>query len=242
MSLKIIQGNLFTSSCQTLVNTVNCVGVMGAGIALEFRLRYPEMYTQYVEICQQNSFKIGNLSLYKSTQHWIINFPTKQHWKEPSKLEFLDLGLRKFVNTYREKEITSVAFPLLGAQNGGIPPEKSLEIMSRYLSQCELNVEVYVYDPNASDDLVSNLKTAFLCLSETEILEITGLGKAYFNRVKQAIQDDSVCNISQLLSAPGIGISTVEKTLRILQSYHLSSLSINPPAKVILNHNVLTIW
>jgi hypothetical protein len=206
---------------------------MGAGIALEFRLRYPEMYAHYVEICQQNSFKIGNLSLYKSSQHWVINFPTKQHWKEPSKLEFLELGLQKFINTYREKEITSIAFPLLGAQNGGIPAEKSLEIMNKYLSQCELNVEVYIYDPNVSDDIFSDLKTAFFSLSEKEILEITGLGRAYFNRVKQTMQDDSICNISKFLSTQGIGTNTVQKTLRILQSSRLSSSLINSSAKVI---------
>lgn len=220
MSLKIIKGNLFTSNCQTLVNTINCVGVMGAGIALEFRLRYPQMYTRYVEICQQKLIDIGKLWLYKSDDHWILNFPTKKHWKKPSKLEFLELGLQKFVDTYREKEIISIAFPLLGTHNGGLPQNESLEIMNRYLGQCELSIEIYIYDPNAPDDIFSNLKIAFLSLSEREIVELTGLGKAYIKKVNQVMLDESICNLSKFLSTEGIGITTVQKSLLLLQKFH----------------------
>ena len=81
MSIKIISGNIFTSKCQTIVNTINCVGVMGAGIALECRLRYPEMYKKYVELCENREISIGILWLYKSEDRWILNFPTKKHWK-----------------------------------------------------------------------------------------------------------------------------------------------------------------
>jgi O-acetyl-ADP-ribose deacetylase (regulator of RNase III) len=220
MSLKIIKGNLFTSNCQTLVNTVNCVGVMGAGIALEFRLRYQEMYTYYVEICNQNLMDIGKLWLYKCDKHWVLNFPTKKHWKKPSKLEYLELGLQKFVDTYIEKEITSIAFPLLGTQNGGIPQEQSLEIMNRYLGECELPIEIYIYDPHAPDDIFNELKTVFLSLSDREILEVTGLGKTYIKKVKQAMQEESICNLSKFLSTKGIGITTVQKSLLLLQKFY----------------------
>ncbi|MEA5517039.1 macro domain-containing protein [Nodularia sp. UHCC 0506] len=220
MSLKIINGNLFTSNCQTLVNTVNCVGVMGAGISLEFRLRYPEMYARYVKICEQNLMEIGKLWLYKSVQHWVLNFPTKQHWKKPSKLEFLELGLQKFVDTYIEKDIISIAFPLLGTQNGGIPQRESLEIMKRYLGECELPIEIYIYDPNAPDDIFSDLKSVFLSLSDREIIEVTSLGTAYIQKVKQAMQDESICNLSKFLSTKGIGITTVQKSLLLLQKFY----------------------
>lgn len=85
MAIKIIKGNIFTSNCQTLVNAVNCVGVMGAGIALECRLRYFEMYNRYVALCEENKIEIGLLWIYKSPVKWILNFPTKKHWKYPSK-------------------------------------------------------------------------------------------------------------------------------------------------------------
>lgn len=218
MNLQIIKGNLFTSKCQTLVNTVNCVGVMGAGIALEFRLRYPEMYNRYIDLCKQKRMDVGKLWLYKSNFHWVLNFPTKKHWKQPSELNFLELGLQKFVDTYKEKEITSIAFPLLGTQNGGIPEEQSLEIMKQYLEHCNLPVEIYLYDPNSPDDIFTDLKNRFLSLSETELLRVTGLGKAHLKRVNQAIQDQHICSLSKLLSIKGIGVTTVEKTLLILQN------------------------
>jgi O-acetyl-ADP-ribose deacetylase (regulator of RNase III) len=226
MSIKIIKGNLFTSNCQTLVNTVNCVGVMGAGIALEFRLRYPQMYIKYVEICKQNLMDIGKLWLYKSDEHWVLNFPTKNHWKKPSKLEYLELGLQKFLNTYIEKEITSIAFPLLGSQHGGIPQGQSLEIMNKYLGECELPIEIYIYDPHAPDDLFNDLKTIFLLLSDREIVEVTGLGKAYIEKVKEAMQDESICNLSNLLVQKGIGINTVEKILLLISKSETSNLTI----------------
>ena len=121
--ISIIKGNLFSSKCQTLVNTVNCVGVMGAGIALEFKLRYPEMFVRYVEHCRNKQIDIGKLWLYKPPQadkQWVLNFPTKRDWKHPSKIEYLQKGLQRFVETYEQRGIQSIAFPILGSQNGKI--------------------------------------------------------------------------------------------------------------------------
>ncbi|MCT7996269.1 macro domain-containing protein [Laspinema olomoucense] len=217
MNIKVIRGNLFTSNCQTLVNTVNCVGVMGAGIALEFRLRYPKMYSSYVELCQKNLLDVGQLWLYKSSRRWVLNFPTKKHWKNPSQVKFLELGLQKFVDTYRQKEITSIAFPLLGTQHGGIPQEKSLEIMKFYLGQCDLPIEIYIYDPGSTDDIFPDIKSRFLSLKDETIVEITGLKQPYINKVKEALLNDSISSISSLLSVKGIGITTVEKTLLVVK-------------------------
>ncbi len=218
MSLDIIKGNLFTSNSQTLVNTVNCVGVMGAGIALEFRLRYPQMYERYVEICNSHLLDIGKLWLYKSEHRWVLNFPTKKHWKRASKIEFLQLGLQKFVDTYKDKGITSIAFPLIGTLNGGIAENESLQVMTKYLYKCDdINVEIYIYDPSSPDDIFLNLKTSFLSLSDKEIVNLTGLGKTYLARVKEVMQDNSIYSLSQFLSVKGIGITTVEKTLLVLK-------------------------
>lgn len=216
MNLEIIKGNLFASKCQTLVNTVNCVGVMGAGIALEFRLRYPAMYTRYVELCKQKQMEIGKLWLYKSDRRWVLNFPTKNHWKKPSDAKFLKLGLQKFVDTYKEKGITSIAFPLLGTQNGGIPTDESLAIMQKYLSHCDIPVEIYYFDPDAPDDLFTDLKTEFLRLSESELIEVTGLSKAYIKRVREVIEGDRTYSLAAFLATEGIGVKTVEKTLCLL--------------------------
>ncbi|MBW4421800.1 MAG: macro domain-containing protein [Myxacorys californica WJT36-NPBG1] len=217
MNLQIIKGNLFTSTCQTLVNTINCVGVMGAGIALEFRLRYPEMYERYIQLCQQKEIDIGKLWIYKTDQRWILNFPTKKHWKYNSELRFLELGLHKFIDTYESKGITSIAFPMLGTQNGGISVDDSLAVMKRYLSGCSLPVEIYLYDPTAPDDIFTRIKERYLLLSDQEITEITALKQPYIKRVRQAIQQDQLCSLAGLLSTQGIGISTVEKTLLVLK-------------------------
>jgi O-acetyl-ADP-ribose deacetylase (regulator of RNase III) len=146
------KGNLFTSSAQTIVNTVNCVGIMGAGIALEFKYRYPEMYKKYVELCKNNQIQTGRLWLYNKdiNRKWVLNFPTKKDWKHPSKLEYLESGLEKFLKFYKERNITSIAFPLLGAQNGGIDPEQSLTTMKNYLSKCD----IFKTDPGVGKETI----------------------------------------------------------------------------------------
>lgn len=142
------KGNIFNTKMQTIVNTVNCVGVMGKGLALEFKLRYPDMFYKYKELCQSKLMGIGKLWIYKSEScpQWILNFPTKLHWKNPSKIEYIEAGLRKFVESYKEKGITSIAFPLLGTHNGGLGKSEVLELMYKYLEKCDLEVEIYEYE------------------------------------------------------------------------------------------------
>lgn len=141
--INIIGGNIFESNTQTIVNTVNCVGVMGKGIALEYKKRYPEMFIKYKDLCDRGLMKVGNLWLYKMTDKWVLNFPTKEHWKNKSKIEYLILGLDKFVDTYQTKGITSISFPLLGASNGGLDPKLSLDIMVNKLSTCDILINIY---------------------------------------------------------------------------------------------------
>jgi len=136
--VKIINGTIFESSAQTLVNTINCVGVMGKGLALEFKNRYPAMFDKYKSFCDKGVFKPGVLWIYKAEDgKWILNFPTKVDWKNPSKIEYIEEGLKKFVEIWKEKGITSIAFPLLGCNNGGLDADEVIPIMEKYLSQCE---------------------------------------------------------------------------------------------------------
>lgn len=212
----IVKGNLFTSKAQTLVNTVNTVGIMGAGLALEFRLRYPEMFEKYVELCKKNQISIGKLWLFKATDRWILNFPTKMDWKDDSKIEYLEDGLQKFVDTYKEKGITSVAFPVLGSNHGNIPEEESIEIMRRYLSKCKIPVEIYRYDPDSTDDLYESLKNKFLFMSVDEIRKKTNIQKQYAVKLLEVLKNDKVKNISKLTSVEGIGVKTLEKVFDYL--------------------------
>lgn len=216
--MKIIQGNIFTSSCQTQVNTVNCVGVMGAGIALEFKLRYPDMFTKYASLCEQKQIDIGKLWLYKNESCWVLNFPTKQHWKYPSKLNYLQRGLDKFMQTYKDKGIQSIAFPVLGAAKGGLSEDQVLNLMEDYLKDCTIPVEVYQYDPTATDDLFIQFRQRILESSDAELMQQSGLRKQAINKLSDALTDNSICTISQLSSVPGIGAVTLEKAFALTRA------------------------
>ena len=147
--LMYIEGNMFESPAQVLVNTVNTVGVMGKGIALTFKKVYPDMYKNYRYYCENKQFEMGKLYLYKTPGKWILNFPTKINWRNPSKIEYIEQGLKKFVASYKEKGIKSIAFPKLGCGNGGLNFETHVKpLMDKYLSNLDINVYVYLHDPN----------------------------------------------------------------------------------------------
>jgi len=191
---------------------------MGAGIALEYRLRYPEMHDKYVQLCVENKIDIGVLWVYKSPDRWILNFPTKKHWKYPSKKEYLHAGLDKFLNTYKEKKINSIAFPLLGADKGGIPQDESLRIMTAFLEKADVEIEIYKYDVTAKDDLYDKAKDWLLSQDIERISKSTKLRKDYVVKVVDAMQSPSVVQLSQLAQIKGIGIKTLEKIFNLARS------------------------
>ncbi|RJQ32241.1 MAG: Appr-1-p processing protein [Actinobacteria bacterium] len=144
----VIKGDIFKSNAQTLVNTVNCVGVMGKGIALEFKKRFPEMYDDYLKKCSQNQVKMGEPYLYKSsTKKWVLNFPTKDHWRSISNLEDIVQGLNYLIQHYKEWGITSLAVPPLGTGQGQLEWKVVGKTLYRYLGRLDIPVELYApYD------------------------------------------------------------------------------------------------
>ena len=224
--LRIISGNIFTTKCQTIVNTVNCVGVMGAGIALECRLRYPAMYRQYSDLCKDKKIDIGTLWIYKSTDNWILNFPTKQHWKYPTKEEYLHAGLQKFMGTYESKGIESIAFPILGAQNGGLESARSIEIMESYLRNCSIRVEIYQYDSMAFDDLFGKFKERMLTLGLDDLKSVTGLRSDYIERIREALHNPNMRQLNQLARVNGIGDKTLEKAFAFVRNEASGSINL----------------
>lgn len=142
ISIKI--GNLFESKATTLVNTVNCVGIMGKGIALDFKTKYPDMYKEYIAMCKDKQVRPGQPYIYKDLLGTsIINFPTKDHWRSPSKLSYITTGLKWFIDNYQELEITSIAFPPLGCGNGGLSWELVGPIMYKMLKDLPIEIEIY---------------------------------------------------------------------------------------------------
>jgi len=140
----VLVGDVLESKMQTLVNTVNCVGVMGKGIALLFKQRYPDMYRDYVKRCKNNLVKPGVPYHYSDAfGNSIINFPTKNHWRSPSRIEDIVKGLDIFVNCYKKWGINSVAFPPLGCGNGSQEWRIIGRIMYQRLNSLDIPVEVY---------------------------------------------------------------------------------------------------
>ncbi len=147
--IEYIEGDIFESPAQVIVNTVNTVGVMGKGLALAFKKRYPDMFERYKQACDNDSLTIGKLMLFYEADHWLLLFPTKKHWRNPSKLEYIEAGLDKFARSYALKSITSVAFPRLGCGNGGLNWQEVRPLMERYLSP--LPIDIYIYVGNYQD-------------------------------------------------------------------------------------------
>jgi len=151
-----VKGDLFQSPAHVLVNTVNTVGVMGRGIALDFKHLFPQMYRQYRDLCENGQLEIGKLWLYKSPNKWVLNFPTKKHWRNPSRVEYIEAGLQKFVQSYADYGIHSVAFPALGCGNGQLDFETQVKpLMEKHLRS--LPIEVFIY-PGRDTEFVEHLR------------------------------------------------------------------------------------
>jgi O-acetyl-ADP-ribose deacetylase (regulator of RNase III) len=148
--MKFVQGNLLEAPTEALVNTVNTVGVMGKGIALMFKEAFPENFRAYEEACKQKKVEIGRMFVTENrTFHgprWIINFPTKKHWRQPSKLEWIVDGMLDLKRVIRENNIGSIALPPLGAGNGGLDWPDVRKEVERVLGDLE-EVYVLVYEP-----------------------------------------------------------------------------------------------
>lgn len=141
--LHYTEASVFDVHAQVIVNTVNCVGVMGNGLALECRLRYPAMYAEYVARCRQGEMRIGQPYLYWYSERFgILNFPCKEHWKFPSQLAWIRRGLEGFRALLPQHRITSIAFPPLGCDLGLLSWHSVRPIMERLLG--DLPIEVYV--------------------------------------------------------------------------------------------------
>jgi O-acetyl-ADP-ribose deacetylase (regulator of RNase III)/uncharacterized protein YwgA len=142
--MRVVVGDILQSKAQTLINTVNCVGIMGKGIALEFKKKFPEMFQDYVERCNRKEVKPGVPYLYKTLfPPQIINFPTKDHWKSVSRLADIERGLQILVTHYKDWGVSSLAIPPLGCGNGQLEWKAVGPLIYRYASQMEIPVELY---------------------------------------------------------------------------------------------------
>jgi len=142
--VKPVVGDILKSKAQTLVNTVNCVGIMGKGIALAFKSRFPEMYEDYRKRCETGEVKLGRPYLHRRpSPPWILNFPTKDHWRSVSNIEDIIQGLEYLKQHYQEWGITSLAVPPLGCGQGQLEWRVVGPTLYRHLLQLGIPVELY---------------------------------------------------------------------------------------------------
>lgn len=171
---KALIGDMFESDAQTLVNTVNCVGVMGKGVALAFKQRFPAMFEDYARRCERRAVKLGEPYVYEDkTGLKILNFPTKDHWRSASRMSDIDSGLTYLVEHYEAWGIKSIAMPPLGCGNGGLEWSEVGPLIYQKLHKLPIDVEVFA--PYGTPP--AQLRTEFLAAPAQ--LSLEGKGKRH---------------------------------------------------------------
>jgi O-acetyl-ADP-ribose deacetylase (regulator of RNase III) len=144
--INYIKGNIFESEAEALVNPVNTVGVMGKGLAAQFKSTFPVNHKEYVLDCKKGSLKVGKLCTVFEEGVWIVNFPTKEDWKNPSKLEWIDEGLKTLKQWIEFRKVKSIAVPALGCGNGGLYWGNVKPMIEYHLNDVP-DLDVFVYLP-----------------------------------------------------------------------------------------------
>lgn len=204
------QGNLLTANAEALVNTVNTAGVMGKGIALMFKEAFPENTAAYEKACANKEVQVGEVFVTElhrlSGPRWIINFPTKKHWRNPSRMEWIEAGLISLREFIRQKDIKSVAIPPLGSGNGGLDWQLVRPLIVQALSDLD-EVQIIIYEPTdryqnvakasgkenltPARALVAELVRQYWILGfECTILEVQKLAYLLENSILRANVDD----------------------------------------------------
>lgn len=169
--IKYVTGNILDSDAEALINTVNTDGIMGKGIALQFKKAFPTNFKLYQQACKDKIVDIGKLFTTKDSNitsgtKYIINFPTKQSWRKPSEYSFIESGLDDLIRVLQVNNIKSIAIPPLGSGNGGLEWERVKSIIEKKLSN--LNTDILVYEPNAI--IKEHLKTERIKLTDARAL------------------------------------------------------------------------
>ena len=205
--ITLTEDTVFNVNADWIVNTVNCLGVMGKGLALEFALRYPELDVIYTEQCKKKEINIGKIYNYKIKGINIINFPTKYDYRYPSQYKWIEDGLQDFLRNYKKLNIKSVAFPLLGCTNGELDKKIVLEMMTKYLNLDD--VQVYICSSTKLAGKEKEMLEEFKSSSIEKLTDIAKLNKTQVEMIK--INQMKVKRFYQILEIPKIGKTTYSK-------------------------------
>jgi len=172
--LTFTKGNLFESRTEAIVNTVNCVGVMGRGVALQFKNHFPDNFTAYERACKRGEVVPGKMFVFETGQRLpriIINFPTKRHWRGASRIEDITSGLQDLRKVIMEYDISSIAIPPLGAGLGGLDWETVKQEMITALSD-QGSIEIFVYEPSGTPEIVKNKRIPSMTPGRAALIEL----------------------------------------------------------------------
>ena len=144
--ISIVKTDIFSSFCDSIVNPINCVGIMGAGLAFEFKKRFPSMYINYARACRNKEIEVGKIWVYSlpDNRH-IFNFPTKNSWKESSRLEYITKGLYDLKEKYFQYELNSISLPALGCGLGGLDFSLVYNEIVKVLDDETMNIYIHYH-------------------------------------------------------------------------------------------------
>jgi len=176
--IKFTSGDILSADAEAIVNTVNCVGVMGRGIALQFKKAWPGNFKAYAAACKQNEVKPGSMFIFETGQltnpQYIINFPTKRHWRGASQIEDVKLGLNALIKDIKAKGIKSIAIPPLGSGLGGLDWAVVRSLIETKLNDLD-DVNVLIYEPKGApknDNMAKNHKAPKMTPGRAVLIEL----------------------------------------------------------------------
>lgn len=203
---------VFNVGAQVIVNTVNCVGVMGNGLALECRLRYPAMFADYVVRCRQGEVQIGKPYLYWETPTLgILNFPVKVHWKYPARLAWVRQSLQGVRRLLEETPVASVAFPLVGCHLGKLDPDDVQPLMERFLADLPCAVSICL----DREDYATGIEGAMVGMLNDDCIWGQALGLRQ-EMITAILAARPIKRIRDVRMIDGIGKTTYERLHRWL--------------------------
>ncbi|WP_097004839.1 macro domain-containing protein [Lacrimispora amygdalina] len=146
--IKLVTGDMFASGADCLLNTVNCEGFMGKGVAYQFKMRFPENNKSYIQACKSGQLKVGKVHYFIEDGITIINFPTKDKWRASSKINYIEDGLKDFVQLLPKLRVKTIAVPPLGCGNGGLDWIVVKRIILESLDNLKDSYDFLIYEPS----------------------------------------------------------------------------------------------
>jgi len=170
--IRFVTGNILESSARCLVNTVNCEGYMGKGIAYQFKRKFPENNRAYVAACRSGKLRIGTIHAFEEDGKLIVNFPTKDRWRARSKMEYITIGMERLVEFLKRRSVKSLAVPPLGCGNGGLEWTKVKPVILAALDDLSRSMDIVIYEPSKRVGMASIKRPPKPTLSHLLLLQI----------------------------------------------------------------------